>query len=130
MAEENALPEFSGNILGDLPGAKQGYPGRPIMEHVGGNGYSTHFNSVQNVNGKEHIIPTMYGGKLYDPEEAKKIAVANSMIDPDTGHPMPGFDTADEALAHENMLHSVLQNQANQAILQKQVLDTIHWPFR
>ena len=128
--EQDDLPEFSGNILGYLPGAKKGYAGRPIMEHKGGDGYSTHLNTISNFAGREYIIPSMYGGKIHDPDQVAKIAQKNKFIDPDTGRPMPHFATVDEAIAYEESMHSDLEKQAMQAILQKQVLETIHWPYR
>jgi hypothetical protein len=86
QAPEEA-PQLSGTALGVLPGAKPGFPGRKVWMHTDGTNYSTHYNIVTNIGGKDYIIPTIYNGKVVSEDDARAIAIRNKLIDPETGHP-------------------------------------------
>ena len=118
-------PTFTGRSLGTMPGAKKGFPGRPIMEHEGKGGYSTHLNMVTNIGGQEYIVPTMFGGQVVSEDEAIKRVHGAGMIDPDTGHPLVGYKTPVLALAAERAQHQLLIEQARYGMQMQQLQDLI-----
>jgi hypothetical protein len=84
--------------------------GRPIVENEDGS-FSTHRNMVASFDGKSYVIPTIYGGKQVSEDEAVAIFRQQKGIDPDTGQPMPSFNSDDEALAYEQEQHQVLEEE-------------------
>ena len=101
---------------GTLSGALMGYPGRPIMRNPD-ESISTHLNMIQGFSDPSgqvwhYLLPTMYGGRQYNAEEAGQIAARHNFIDPDTGQPFPRFRTPEEAHEYERNKHMGLEELA------------------
>jgi hypothetical protein len=117
-------PELSGTSLGVLPGAKPGYPGRQIWMHKDGKAYSTHLNSIETINGKDYILPTIYNGTVVSRDQARQIAIDNHLIDPETGHPFPEETGVIPSGRYkgwgqrEKPLHDLLERQATEVLKQ------------
>lgn len=103
---QNVGPPFTdNNILGYLSS------GRPIVGNADGS-FSTHRNMVVSLGGKSYIVPTIFGGKEYSPDQALEIIKKNNLIDPDTGQKLIAYKSDDEALKAEQELHDKLEQEA------------------
>jgi hypothetical protein len=84
--------------------------GRPIVLNPDGT-YSTHRNMIASFDDGSYVIPTMYGGKEVSEDQAVALLKKNKGVDPDTGQPMPRFDSDDEAMAFEKQQHDLLEEE-------------------
>lgn len=89
------------NIVGKLPS------GRPIVRNPDGS-ISTHRNTIVNFDDQFYVLPTMYGGKQYTPDQAVDIIKKNKFVDPDTGQELQSFPSLEAAEAYENKQHGFL----------------------
>jgi hypothetical protein len=113
QAVQPQMPRLTGKVLGTVPVGI--FKGRPIVETEGG-GYSTIRALTAGFGGKTYIIPTMYSGKEVTEDEAIELVRKNKFIDPDTGRPLPAFDSDEEAETARQKDHDE-QEQAIAALL-------------
>lgn len=71
--------------------------GRTIYQNSEG-GLSSEYSTTIKLGDKWVNIPTIFGGKRVDTEEAVNIIAENHFTDPETGRPIEEFDTLDEAV--------------------------------
>jgi hypothetical protein len=100
VSESGAAP----NIVGRLAS------GRPIVQNPDGS-YSTHKNMVVGLGDSFYIVPTLYGGKEVNPDEAVDIIRKNNFVDPDTNEPLTPFPSTEAALAEEQRRHALLERE-------------------
>lgn len=100
MAERSRAPVIVGRLKS----------GRPIVKNPDGS-FSTHRNMIASFEGRSFVIPTIYGGKQVSEDEAIDIFRAHRGIDPDTGEPMPSFDSDEDAKAFEDEQHELLERE-------------------
>lgn len=74
------------------------YEGRQVVQNPDGSWSHEKSMSIES-DGKHMNIPTMFGGKSVDPNEAFDIMRKNNWIDPDTGKAVPSFNSQEEAVA-------------------------------
>lgn len=87
---QRAERRASGKIVGKTK------EGRPIVDNGDGT-YSTEKTITVTIGGRHFNIPTMYGGREVNGDEAIEILRQNNWIDPDTGKRIESFDTAEQA---------------------------------
>ena len=92
------------NIIGWLAS------GRPVVQNADGS-RSTHKNMVVGLGDAFYIVPTLYGGKEYSPDEAVDIIRRNKLVDPDTRETLQPYRTEKEALAVERDMHKLLERE-------------------
>jgi tRNA1(Val) A37 N6-methylase TrmN6 len=76
--------------------------GRIVYQRPGGEQFSEISRTVTRpeINeGRPTNIPSVFGGKEVDEDEAVKRVIAAGGTDPETGRPLPAFNTIDEAVA-------------------------------
>lgn len=110
MAE--SLPDLTGmdallssKAIGMLPS------GKPVMRNPDGS-ISTHRNTIANFGKDFYIIPTLYGGKQYTPDDAINFIKQKNFVDPDTGQQLPAYKSLEEAQAVETQQHGILDEIA------------------
>ena len=84
------LPALGSKIVGYTK------EGRPIIKNPDGS-VSTERTVTFEVGGQWINVPTMFGGKEVDPEQALEIVRKAGFLDPDTKKPIPAFKSAKEA---------------------------------
>jgi hypothetical protein len=84
--------------------------GRPVVQNPDGS-TSTHKNMIAGFGNKFYIVPTMYGGNFYEPDDAADIILRNNLIDPDTGQPLVGYNSQQEAEQAEMAQHGQLEQE-------------------
>ena len=83
--------------VGRLPDGRVIVKNEPGSER--GPGYSTRYQITEQTPWGWMNIPTMFGGRQVDPEQAKQLVIENGGIDPDTGHALPRFEGLEQAVA-------------------------------
>jgi len=100
-------PFLTGEVVGRT---KQG---RPVLANREG-GRSTELRAIVEVDGKQIVIPTIFGGKQLSIGDATQKVIDAGMTDPETGREIRSFDTVEEARAEELRIKAALDIPENE----------------
>ncbi len=119
QGQQTAQAQPQMNAPQQQPTPPKTYEGRPVIQNPDGS-WSHERSVTVEVDGLHMNIPTLFGGKQYDPRQAIEILRKNNWIDPDNGKYIQAFKTQEEALAAA---------QAKEAAQQKMTQPTATEPF-